>query len=206
MKNNADNEILYILASHHEERMGSVAKARSILEKARSKLSSLPLIWLESVRLEARHGNKSVAESLLSKALQACPTAGSLWAELIFMAPKPQRKTKSVDALKKCEHDPIVLLAVSRMFWCERLIGKARSWFTRAVKLDSDIGDIWANFYKFELLHGTPEQQEEIKTRCVAAEPRHGEIWCVHSKNPRNWKLKPAELLQLVAEQIEIPI
>ena len=30
------------------------------------------------------------------------------------MAPRPQRKTKSVDALKHCEHDPYVLLAVSR--------------------------------------------------------------------------------------------
>lgn len=31
------------------------------------------------------------------------------------MAPRPQRKTKSVDALKHCEHDPYVLLAVSRL-------------------------------------------------------------------------------------------
>lgn len=30
------------------------------------------------------------------------------------MEARPQRKTKSVDALKKCEHDPHVLLAVAK--------------------------------------------------------------------------------------------
>ena len=32
---------------------------------------------------------------------------------------------------------------------------KAREWFQRAVKIDPDLGDTWANFYKFELIHGT---------------------------------------------------
>ncbi len=41
------------------------------------------------------------------------------------------------------------------MFWAERLTSKARSWFTRTVKLESDLGDAWAYFYKFELLNGT---------------------------------------------------
>jgi len=30
------------------------------------------------------------------------------------MEPRPQRKSKSVDACKKCEHDAHVLLAVSK--------------------------------------------------------------------------------------------
>lgn len=41
------------------------------------------------------------------------------------------------------------------MFWAERLTSKARSWFMRTVKLESDLGDAWAYFYKFEMLHGT---------------------------------------------------
>ena len=45
--------------------------------------------------------------------MQECPSSGILWAESIFLEPRPQRKTKSVDALKKCEHDPHVLLV-----WC----------------------------------------------------------------------------------------
>lgn len=39
---------------------------------------------------------------------------GILWAEAVFLEARPQRKTKSVDALKKCEHDPHVLLAVAK--------------------------------------------------------------------------------------------
>ena len=50
----------------------------------------------------------------MAKALQECPSSGLLWAESIFMESRPQRKTKSVDALKKCEHDPHVLLAVAK--------------------------------------------------------------------------------------------
>ena len=60
--------------------------------------------------------------------------------EKIFLA----RKTKSIDALKKCEHDPHVLLAAARMFWSERKITKAREWFKRCTKLDPDFGDGWA--------------------------------------------------------------
>ena len=46
--------------------------------------------------------------------MQECPTSGLLWSESIFMESRPQRKTKSVDALKRCEHDANVLLAVSK--------------------------------------------------------------------------------------------
>ena len=65
------------------------------------------------------------------------------------------RRTKSVDALKKCEHDPQVLLAVAKMVWTERKMKKAREWFQRTVKVDPDYGDAWAYYYKFELIHGT---------------------------------------------------
>ena len=44
---------------------------------------------------------------------------------------------------------------IHRLFWSERKLKKAREWFQRAVKIDPDLGDTWAYFYKFELLHGT---------------------------------------------------
>lgn len=44
---------------------------------------------------------------------------------------------------------------LTRLFWSERKITKAREWFHRTVKIDSDLGDAWAFFYKFELQHGT---------------------------------------------------
>lgn len=48
------------------------------------------------------------------------------------------------------------------MFWCERLVMKARNWFTRTVKLEPDLGDAWAYFYKFELQHGTEVSLKSI--------------------------------------------
>lgn len=48
--------------------------------------------------------------------LQECPTSGVLWAEAISMAPRPQRRSKSVDALKRCNDDPHIIAAVATLF------------------------------------------------------------------------------------------
>uniref|UniRef100_A0AAR2IL99 Pre-mRNA-processing factor 6 n=1 Tax=Pygocentrus nattereri TaxID=42514 RepID=A0AAR2IL99_PYGNA len=194
---------LWLLLSHLEERVGQLTRARAILEKSRLKNPQTPELWLESVRLEYRAGLKNIANTLMAKALQECPNSGILWAEAVFLEARPQRKTKSVDALKKCEHDPHVLLAVAKLFWSERKITKAREWFLRTVKIEPDLGDAWALFYKFELQHGTEEQQEEVKKRCENAEPRHGELWCAESKHILNWQKKTGEILDLVAAKIK---
>uniref|UniRef100_H3DKI6 Pre-mRNA-processing factor 6 n=1 Tax=Tetraodon nigroviridis TaxID=99883 RepID=H3DKI6_TETNG len=194
---------LWLLMSHLEERVGQLTRARAILEKARLKNPQSPELWLESVRLEFRAGLKNIASTLMAKALQECPNSGILWAEAVFLEARPQRKTKSVDALKKCEHDPHVLLAVAKLFWSERKITKAREWFLRTVKIEPDLGDAWAFFYKFELQHGTEEQQEEVRKRCENAEPRHGELWCAESKHVLNWQKKTGEILAEVAKKIK---
>ena len=145
--------------------------------------------------------------NLTSRALQECPAkdSGLLWAEAIFLEPRPQRKTKSIDAVQVCEHDPQVLLAVSKYFWSDRKLSKARDWFNKAVKLEPDLGDSWAYFYKFELIHGSYEQQQDVKTRCIQAEPRHGEEWTRVSKAIENWRLKTEEILIKCAESLQIP-
>uniref|UniRef100_A0A8B9JVV6 Pre-mRNA-processing factor 6 n=1 Tax=Astyanax mexicanus TaxID=7994 RepID=A0A8B9JVV6_ASTMX len=194
---------LWLLLSRLEERVGQLTRARAILEKSRLKNPQAPELWLESVRLEYRAGLKNISNTLMAKALQECPNSGVLWAEAVFLEARPQRKTKSVDALKKCEHDPHVLLAVAKLFWSERKITKAREWFLRTVKIEPDLGDAWAFFYKFELQHGTEEQQEEVKKRCENAEPRHGELWCAESKHILNWQKKIGEILVLVAAKLK---
>ena len=118
---------------------------------------------------------------------------------------EPQRKTKSVDALKKCEHDPHVLLTVAKLFWAERKVQKCRDWLTRTVKLEPDLGDAWVYFYRFEQLFGTPEQQNDIKQRCINVEPRHGEIWCKYSKDIKHWRQKTEFFLVLAAKNLEPP-
>ncbi|VFV33262.1 pre-mrna-processing factor 6 [Lynx pardinus] len=115
---------LWLLLSRLEEKVGQLTRARAILEKSRLKNPKNPGLWLESVRLEYRAGLKNIANTLMAKALQECPNSGVLWSEAIFLEARPQRKTKSVDALKKCEHDPHVLLAVAKLFWSERKITK----------------------------------------------------------------------------------
>lgn len=139
---------------------------------------------LEAVRAERASGNHHNAKALMAKAMQDCPASGLLWSEAIFMEDRPQRcvchvgaascnlvhrisphharrtyietyrRTKSVDALRRCDSDPLVMLAVACYFWSERKISKARDWFKKTLKGDPDHGDAWASFYKFELQHG----------------------------------------------------
>ncbi|XP_001951091.1 pre-mRNA-processing factor 6 [Acyrthosiphon pisum] len=197
---------LWIWLARLDERRKMLTKARSVLEKGRLKNPHNPELWLEAIRIEFRAGMRDIANTMMAKALQECPNAGILWSEAIFLEARPQRKTKSVDALKKCEHDVNVLLAVSKLFWSERKLQKCREWFNRTVKIDPDFGDAWAYFYRFEVLHGTEEVQVDIKKRCIAAEPHHGEAWCIVSKNIDNWRLTTENVLMLVAKDLPIPI
>lgn len=197
---------MWILLTRLEEKRGLLIKARSVLEKARLKNPKNDQLWLEAIRVELRAGMKDIANAMMAKALQECSSSGILWAESIFMEPRPQRKTRSVDALKKCEHDPHVLLAVSKLFWSERKIGKCREWFQRTLKIDADFGDAWAYWFRFEQLHGTLDQQEDVKQKCLGAEPHHGELWCAVSKDIKNVGLHIEQILSIVARDIVIPV
>lgn len=88
-------------------------------------------------------------------ALQALPSSGLLHSYSVWLEPRPTRKTRSVDALKKTNNAPSVIVTVARLFWAERKIEKARDWFGRAVAADPDYGDAWAWWWKFEKQHGT---------------------------------------------------
>jgi pre-mRNA-processing factor 6 len=197
---------LWLLLSAQEEKRGILTKARSVLERGRLKNPKTAILWLAAIRIEIRAGMKEIANTLMARALQECPTSGELWAEAIFLESRPQRKSKSVDALKKCEHDPHVLLAVSKLFWSERKTQKCREWFNRTVKIDPDFGDAWGFFFKFEKLMGTDDQQEDVFKRCVAAEPKHGEEWCKVSKNITNWRFKTEDVLKALVKTLPIPL
>ena len=71
--------------------------------------------------------------------------------------------------------------------------------------LDPDLGDAWANYYAFELQHGTEEQQKEVLRRCVAADPHHGDEWTRVAKDDQSslgWSAE--QLLQKVAENMAL--
>jgi pre-mRNA-processing factor 6 len=63
--------------------------------------------------------------------LQDCPTSGLLLSESIRMAPRPAQKAKSSDALKKNAADSYILATVADLFWRNRKVENARSWFKR---------------------------------------------------------------------------
>jgi pre-mRNA-processing factor 6 len=85
-------------------------------------------LWLAAVRTEQRAGNAKAAETLMAKALQDCPTSGPLNAEAVAMAPRPQRRARSLDALKRCNDDPHIIAAVAQLFWNDRKVCAPRQY------------------------------------------------------------------------------
>jgi len=196
---------LWRAAARVEEGAGAVGKARAVLEQARQRLprrddlsDARADLWLAAIRTEQRAGSAKAAETLLAKALQELPASGRLWAEAIASAPRPQRKTKSADALKRCDQDPAVIAAVAQLFWGDRKVDKARAWFNRAVLLAPEVGDYWAQYYKFEVQHGTPESAADVMRRAKEKEPHQGERWTRVSKDVRNAHLPVETLLKKV--------
>jgi pre-mRNA-processing factor 6 len=202
LKNCPKSIPLWLLASRLEEQAGLLIKARATLEKGRLLNPKVPELWCEAVRVENRNGNASMAKALISKALQECPSSGLLWSEAILMEPRPQRKSRSTDALKKTDNNPQVIVTVARLFWAERKVDKARNWFNRAVKTDADIGDHWAWYLKFEMQHGDSPKQLDVIKRCVEAEPHHGELWCKVSKDMANVGKSTEQILLEVTSHI----
>ncbi|KAJ3054561.1 hypothetical protein HK097_001445 [Rhizophlyctis rosea] len=199
VKVNLKSTPLWLLASRLEESAGNTIKARAVLERGLKLNAKNPELWCEAVRVEYRAGNTSMWKALLAKGLQECPTSGLLWSEAILTDDRPARKRRSTDALKKCENDALVVCTVARLFWHERKLDKARSWFGRAAKTNPEIGDIWAWWLKFEMVHGTEEGRAEVLRRGVAAEPRYGEEWVKVNKDLRNAGKGVEEVLKLVA-------
>ncbi|RAL41786.1 hypothetical protein DM860_008968 [Cuscuta australis] len=194
---------LWLSLAKLERISGGLSKARAVLTMARKKNPKNPQLWLAAVRAEARHGYKKEADVLMAKALQECPTSGILLAASIEMAPRPQRKSKSSDAYKKCNQDAYVLAAIAKLFWNDRKVDKARTWFNRAVTIAPDIGDFWALFYRFEEQFGSEDTRNEVLRKCVAAEPKHGEKWQSIAKAVENSHKPTDQVLQRVVAALK---
>ncbi|KAJ7688479.1 PRP1 splicing factor, N-terminal-domain-containing protein [Mycena rosella] len=193
---------LWILASRLEEADNKSIKARAILEKARLVNPANDVLWAEAVGVEERSGGAAQAKAMLARSLQECPTSGLLWSMSIWAEPRPMRKARSVDALKKSADNPVIICTVARLFWAERKIEKARQWFGRAVATDPDLGDSWAWWLKFERQHGTEEHRDEVRKKCVAAEPHHSPMWQSVAKDTRNVGKGITEILEMVADAL----
>ncbi|PKY02921.1 hypothetical protein P168DRAFT_254953 [Aspergillus campestris IBT 28561] len=196
---------LWLLASRLEEKAGAVVKARSVLDRARLAVPKNAELWTESVRVERRANNIAQAKVLMAKALQEVPASGSglLWSESIWhLEPRAQRKARSLEAIKKADNDPNLFITVARIFWGERRLEKAMTWFEKAIVSNSDLGDGWAWYYKFLLQHGTEEKRADVVSKCISTEPKHGEIWQSIAKEPANARKSTEEILKMVADQL----
>ncbi|KAJ9156680.1 Pre-mRNA-splicing factor prp1 [Pleurostoma richardsiae] len=194
---------LWLLYSRLEEKAGAVVKARSVLDRARQAVPKSPQLWCELIRVERRAGNLPQAKTLMAQALKQMPKSGLLWSERIWhLEPRTQRKPLSLQAIKEVENDPILFVAVARIFWGERKLERAQNWFEKALVLDADVGDSWAWYYKFLLQHGTEEKRAEVISKCVSNDPRHGEYWQPIAKDPKNAKKGVEEILKMVAASL----
>jgi pre-mRNA-processing factor 6 len=157
--------------------------------------------------------------------LQECPKSGLLWSENIWhLQPRTQRKPQALEAIKAVDQDPVLFVTVARIFWGERKLDKAMSWFEKAIVVDSDLGDTWGWYLKFLLQHGTEvsfpltflpsrqhrskiltleqEKREDVISKCVTTEPKHGEVWQRVRKDPKNAFLSTEEVLKKVVEEL----
>lgn len=154
---------LWLLASRLEEKAGVVVKARSILDRARLAVPKNAELWTETVRVERRANNIGQAKVLMAKALREVPNSGLLWSESIWhLEPRTHRKPRSLEAIKKVDNDPILFVTVARIFWGERRLDKAMTWFEKAIVSNSNLGDVWAWYYKFLLQHGTDVSRKAL--------------------------------------------
>lgn len=215
---------LWLLAARLEESMGIIIKARSVLDRARLQNPKNAELWAESIKVElqTKPPNIQQAKILMSKALQECPKSGLLWSENIWrLQPRTQRKPLSLEAIKAVDNDPVLFVTVARVFWSERKLDKAMSWFEKAIVLDSDLGDTWAWYLKFLMQHGTDvsippfearsemtdlyaqEKREDVVAKCGTSEPKHGQVWQRIRKDPKNAYLSTEEVLKEVVDQLE---
>ncbi|ORZ35141.1 PRP1 splicing factor, N-terminal-domain-containing protein [Catenaria anguillulae PL171] len=186
-----------------EERAGVPFRARAVLDRARLMNPKNAELWCATVSMEHRAGNAAMARSQLARALQDCPTSGKLWALAIVLESRPQRRARSLDALKACgESDPHVVLAVARVFWAERKMDKARGWLARATQADPDCGDAWAYWLRFEMENGSEASREEVMNKFLGADPRHGDMWPRAVKDIANVGKLKEEVLRLVAAEV----
>jgi pre-mRNA-processing factor 6 len=212
------NDTLSIRLARLEEKENGANKARSILELARMRLPKSPELWLESIRLEYRQDNDTLRETLIAKAKQECGNAaGLIWAEDLLTCAKPAFKSRSVDALKKCDNDPHVVLAIAHVFARDAKFEKARKWFQRSCEIQPKLGDAWCGYYAFEVqqealkrknnakagkVDDTIEVLASIEKGCVDADPNRGELWNSFRKQTSHRRLPVGKVLKGIVEDI----
>lgn len=173
---------LWIEMSRVDVLLGNVTRARSSLDIGLARASN-DLLWLEKLKLEQQHGDQTQVVSMLARALQEFPSSSLLWDfKLMQVTKKSQRKTMYQDALQATSNHVRILLTIGSNFYREDKLDKAQRWFERAVETDTDFGDAYGWLSKTFSSLNDLEGVDMVERRCVANEPRHGDLWPLVSK------------------------
>ena len=178
---------LYILAAEFSYQSGNVMGARAILERARRVLPSNEDIWVASIKIEVQSDSMIQAKLLLNRALQSCPTSVVIWNEAIFMEPRPTRKSKITEALRRCGNQPILFVALGQMMELEHNLTSAKEYYEKSIALDEQCGDAWAAYIRFTRKY-YPDDVASVSEQCFQIEPKNGLYWKPFRKQDQFWR------------------
>ena len=72
-----------------------------------------------------------------------------MWSLAVENEPKRTRKAKIVDAMKKGENNPYVVLSIAKIFWKEKKYEKARKWLNLILFKDGKIFGIGCKYRRY---------------------------------------------------------
>lgn len=194
---------LYCLAAERVQSEEGGMRARAILERARRLLPHSSLIWLASVEVEAKAGGdnqrhlspstRTHVQSLLNRALQQVPDCPRLWAEAIRWEPRPTRRSRIMEALRRCGQAPLLLVSLAQLLEGEGNLTGAREHLERATQGEGGLndGDVWAAYIVFLRRHpheGRITADEALAQCCEQVKPREGQRWRSFRKQERWWE------------------
>ena len=195
--------MLWLLSSRLEERTGALIRARALLEKGRQAHPTSDELWAESAAVELRADSAAQAKTLLSRGLQACPSSGRLLSAAIWLEPRPARKSRAADALRRSADSPYVICTVARLFWDEGRYTQARDWFTKTVQAARTWGDGWAWWYAFEGTQPDGDaQRRQLLDKIELAEPKEGDVWTHLREKPEFAACSLRTLLPVAADEV----
>lgn len=155
-----------------------------------------------------------MATNILARGLQKCPKSPWLWALSIALESRKAQKARSVEAVKVCGNNPIVITEVARYLWRSNKLEKAREWFRRAVNTHPEYADGWACLIAYERDmdskpsssissgHALKKTPEELVDEACLHDLKRGERWISLRKKVGNETLTNKQVLLQVSDLV----
>ncbi|CCE73277.1 Piso0_000308 [Millerozyma farinosa CBS 7064] len=198
-------ELWIALANFFEKIDNSLIKSRSTYDKAILAQPESDLLWVERIKLEKRNGDYQSATQLINKSLKIFPKSSYLWVEYLGQIKRSSlRKNAYLDAMQNTGNSPTILLNIGIFFWLDGKFNKAKSWFERALNVESRNGDIWAWLFIFYSKNGTKDEVSVLLEKYKEAYEKInlGYYWNPIHKRVDNLDKNSEEILNDVASTV----